>query len=47
MPKVQTGLRLEEDLYEKVKALAEKEGRSINNLCEYIIRQYIQQQEQS
>lgn len=47
MAKVQTGLRLDEDLYKKVKALAEQEGRSINNLCEYIIRQYLQQQEQS
>lgn len=39
--KIQTGLRLDEDLYEKVKALAEREGRSINNLAEYIIRCYV------
>lgn len=39
--KIQTGLRLEEDLYAKVKFLAEEEGRSINNLVEYIVRRYI------
>lgn len=39
--KIQTGLRLDEELYEKVKALAELEGRSINNLAEYIIRCYV------
>lgn len=39
--KIQTGLRLEEGLYEKVKALADMEGRSLNNLAEYIIRRYI------
>ena len=30
--KIQTGLRLEETLYCKVKSLSEQEGRSINNL---------------
>lgn len=44
--KIQTGLRLDEDLYEKVKALAEREGRSINNLAEYIIRRYVQEYEE-
>lgn len=39
--KVQTGLRLDEDLYEKVKALADQEGRSLNNLVEYVVRRYI------
>lgn len=39
--KVQTGLRLEEDLYEKLKALSSAEGRSLNNLAEYIIRKYV------
>lgn len=43
--KIQTGLRLDEELYEKVKALAELEGRSINNLAEWIIRLYIQEYE--
>lgn len=39
--KIQTGLRLEEGLYEKLKALAYIEGRSLNNLMEYIARQYV------
>lgn len=39
--KIQTGLRLEESLYGKLKTLSVKEGRSLNNLAEYIIRQYI------
>jgi len=39
--KVQTGLRLDEELYEKVKTLADLEGRSLNNLVEYIVRRYI------
>lgn len=44
--KVQTGLRLDEELYEKVKILSDKEGRSINNLAEYIIRLYVSAYEQ-
>ena len=43
--KVQTGLRLEEGLYEKLKALSEMEGRSLNNLMEYIARRYIAEYE--
>ena len=43
--KIQTGLRLDETLYEKVKALSIIEGRSINNLAEHIIRQYVTQYE--
>lgn len=39
--KIQTGLRLEEPLYEKLKTLSEREGRSLNNLVEYILRQYV------
>lgn len=39
--KVQTGLRLEEDLYEKLKTLSVQEGRSLNNLVEYIVRRYV------
>lgn len=39
--KVQTGLRLDEELYEKVKTLAEIDGRSINNLIEFIVRCYV------
>ncbi len=39
--KVQTGLRLDEPTYDKLKALAEAEARSINNLAEYIIKRYL------
>ena len=43
--KIQTGLRLEESLYEKLKTLSEIEGRSLNNLMEYIARQYVAEYE--
>lgn len=39
--KIQTGLRLDETTYGKLKTLSIQEGRSINNLVEYIIRQYV------
>lgn len=39
--KIQTGLRLNETLYEKAKVLSAKEQRSLNNLIEYVIQQYI------
>lgn len=43
--KVQTGLRLDEELYEKVKVLAALDGRSINNLVEFIVRCYVAEYE--
>lgn len=43
--KIQTGLRLEENLYEKVIALSKIEGRSLNNLVEYITRRYVEDYE--
>lgn len=43
--KIQTGLRLEETLYNKVKSLSDQEGRSINNLIEFIVRRYISEYE--
>ena len=43
--KIQTGLRLSEPLYEKIKALAEKEQRSLNNLIEYGMQKYIEDYE--
>lgn len=43
--KIQTGLRLEEPLYEKLKSLSELEGRSLNNLMEFIARRYIAEYE--
>ena len=39
--KIQTGLRLDEELYGKLKTLAQQEGRSLNNLAEFIIRRYV------
>ena len=39
--KIQTGLRLDEATYYKLKALAERDNRTLNNLAEYIIRQYL------
>lgn len=39
--KIQTGLRLDEETYGKLKTLADQEGRSLNNLAEYIIRRYL------
>lgn len=39
--KIQTGLRLEETVYGKLKTLSIQEGRSLNNLVEYIIKKYL------
>lgn len=43
--KVQTGLRVEEDIYEKAKVISAKERRSLNNLFEYAIQKYIEDYE--
>lgn len=43
--KVQTGLRLKEQVYEKVKVLAAQEQRSFNNFMEYVIQRYIEDYE--
>lgn len=39
--KIQTGLRLEEELYEKLKTLSKIEGRSLNNLVEHVVRRFV------
>lgn len=39
--KIQTGLRLDEQTYDKLKILAFRENRSINNMAEYIIKCYL------
>lgn len=39
--KIQTGLRLNETMYEKARILASKEHRSLNNLIEHILQKYI------
>jgi len=43
--KIQTGLRLDEKVYGKLKTLSIQEGRSLNNLAEYIIRKYLEDYE--
>ena len=40
-PKIQTGLRIDETTYGKLKTVAEGENRSLNNLIEYIIKNYL------
>ncbi len=44
--KIQTGLRLNEALYEKIRQLAVKEQRSLNNLIEYVLQKYVEEYEQ-
>lgn len=39
--KIQTGLRIDEVTYGKLKTISEEENRSLNNLIEYIIKSYI------
>ena len=39
--KIQTGLRINEMTYAKLKTLSAEENRSINNLVEYIIQKYL------
>ena len=39
--KIQTGLRLNEEPYEKLKQIADREGRSLNNLIEFVVQRYI------
>lgn len=39
--KIQTGLRLDEETYAKLKTLSELESRSLNNLAEFIIKKYL------
>ena len=44
--KIQTGLRIDEITYGKLKTLSQQEGRTLNNLVEHIIRQYLAAYEQ-
>lgn len=45
--KIQTGLRINEVTYAKLKTLSTQENRSINNLVEYIIQRYLDDFERS
>ena len=40
--KIQTGLRLPETTYGKLRTLSARENRSLNNLIEYILQQYLE-----
>lgn len=39
--KVQTGLRIDEPVYNKLKSISSREGRTLNNLISQIIRCYL------
>ena len=43
--KIQTGLRLTESTYKKLKRIAKDEKRTFNNLVEYIVEEYIKMYE--
>ena len=43
--KVQTGLRINETTYAKIRYLCAKEQRSLNNLIEYVLQQYVESYE--
>lgn len=45
MPKIQTGLRLDREIHDKLTALSQKENRTLNNLAEHIIKLYLQDYE--
>lgn len=43
--RVQTGLRIAENSYNKARYICAKEQRSLNNLIEYALQRYIDQYE--
>ena len=43
--KIQTGLRLSETAYAKLRVLSSREARSLNNLIEYVVQKYIDEYE--
>ncbi|MCX4328300.1 MAG: hypothetical protein OSJ45_13575 [Lachnospiraceae bacterium] len=45
--KIQTGLRINETTYAKLKTISIKENRSINNLVEYVIQKYLNDYEEN
>ena len=44
--KIQTGLRIDEVTYGKLRTIAESESRSLNNLVEYIVKAYLAEYEE-
>lgn len=47
MLKIQTGLRLEEDIWAKISYIAKQENRSLNAQIEYAVKQVICQYEEA
>ena len=45
--KIQTGLRIDEETYGKLKTSSSIDNRSLNNLIEYIIKKYLSDYEKS
>lgn len=43
--KVQTGLRLNEPLYDKIRTISSVEKRSLNNLIEFVLQKYVEDYE--
>lgn len=43
--KKQTGLRLNDSMYAKIKYLSDNDGRSINNYVENVLRKYLESYE--
>lgn len=43
--KIQTGLRLNETVYDKLRILSSRESRSLNNLIEYVLQRYLDEYE--
>lgn len=43
--KIQTGLRINENIYKKLRYLCTKEQRSLNNMIEYVLQQHVEQYE--
>lgn len=43
--KVATLIRIDEEIYEDIKEIAEEENRSFNKMVEYILKKYIEEKE--
>lgn len=43
--KIQTGLRLGELAYDKLRVISQREARSLNNLIEYVLQKYLDEYE--
>ena len=43
--KVQTGLRLNEPLYDKIRTISSLEKRSLNNMIEFVLQKYVEDYE--